>query len=144
MTEEEKTNQINITKTILRQIFSFNENLFEELKVKGVSPMCEGKHQRGGAIIHLPNNEKVEVRLTWLDLYDVKYYSDVKSDMIVQDGGEINYEASGKCLYQLDGCYFDMLADVIEKAVKENPPTPKKDFNTLDIFKDFNERFSLN
>ena len=59
MTEEEKRNQVNITKTILSQIFSFNENLFEELNVRSVSPMTEGKHQRGGAIIHLPNDGKI-------------------------------------------------------------------------------------
>ena len=144
MTEEEKTNQVNITKTILSQIFAFNENLFEELKVRSVSPMTESKHQRGGAIIHLPNNAKIEIRLSWIDLYDVKYYTNVTSDMTIKDNGEINYEASGDCLYQLDGCYFDMLADVIEKAVKETPPKPKKDSNSLDMFKDFNERFSLN
>ena len=77
MTEEEKTNQVNITKTILSQIFAFNENLFEELKVRSVSPMTESKNQRGGAIIHLPNNSKIEIRLTWIDLYDVKYYTNV-------------------------------------------------------------------
>jgi len=152
MTEEEKRNQVNITKTIVSQIFSFNENLFEELDVSSVSPMIESKKQRGGAVIHLPNNAKVEVCLTWLDLYHVKYYTNVKSGMVMQDNGQINYEASGNCVYDLDGCYFDMLADVIEKAVtchdKDNPMIlgddkgneTKDDSNPLD----FDEPFSLN
>ena len=153
MTEEEKRNQVNITKTIVSQIFSFNENLFEELDVSSVSPMIESKKQRGGAVIHLPNNAKVEVCLTWLDLYHVKYYTNVKSGMVMQDNGQINYEASGNCVYDLDGCYFDMLADVIEKAVtchdKDNPmilgddddnKKTKDDSNPLD----FDEPFSLN
>lgn len=153
MTEEEKRNQVNITKTILSQIFSFNENLFEELNVRSVSPMTEGKHQRGGAIIHLPNDAKIEIRLTWVDLYHVKYYTNVESNMVIQDNGKINYEASGNCVYDLDGCYFDMLADVIEKAVTchdedypmilgdddDNKKT-KDDSNPLN----FDEPFSLN
>ena len=102
MTEEEKRNQVNITKTILSQIFAFNENLFEELNVRSVSPMTEGKHQRGGAIIHLPNNAKVEIRLTWVDLYHVKYYTNVESGMVLQENGSLNYEASGNCVYDLD------------------------------------------
>ncbi len=152
MTEEEKRNQVNITKTIISQIFSFNENLFEELDVSSVSPMIESKKQRGGAVIHLPNNAKVEVCLTWLDLYHVKYYTNVKSGMVMQDNGQINYEAIGNCVYDLDGCYFDMLADVIEKAVtchdEDNPmilgdnenKKTKDDSNEIN----FDKPFSLN
>lgn len=141
MNEEQRNTQVQITKTIIGQILAHDSNILEKIECKGISPMTESKNQRGGALIHLPNNRKIEIRLTWADLYDVKYYVNVKSNMVVEDNGNLNYEGSGNCVYSLDGCYFDMLANVINTALKDSP---KREFNTLSMFKDLNNKFNLN
>jgi len=141
--------QLRIADTICKQIHQFNKELLPSIGIRSVSPMTENDERRGGAIIHLNNDIKILVELTWLDLYNLKIFDDVKSVLKEKtDDGTTYYDATGNVKYELDNCYFDMLANVIETAWIDcfnnlsNEPKETKD-HLSNLLNELNIGFSL-
>ena len=109
--------QKEIAKTIIGQIYDGNSELLDSLGEIKVSPMTPSKTNRGGAVIHLPQNKKILIELSWIDLYNVSLFTNVESNLEVTKDGNMVYNGIGKCVYNMDNCYFDMLANIIETAL---------------------------
>jgi len=119
---------------IVSQIEDGKPGLYTKIGTRSCSPMIETENRKGGLILHLPNDVKLSIELTWVDLYDVKLFKNVKSQL---EEEEKLYTAQGVLAYELDGCYFDMLGLAIEEAMEElqNPQNPKSNKTLYDVYK---------
>ena len=135
---------LHIAKTIINQIRNCDPEILFNIKAKNISPVLSNKERKGGIILHLPNDVKMLIELTWLGLYDIKLFDNVDCKLEKDENDFEYYTGEGRSVYSFDGCYLDMIGVAIETAVSEikEPKDHKRAKAISDIFK--NTPFSDN